>query len=251
MAYRILATTTSFFEAQGPHQERLVNLGCEVVTSRGPLSESQLLELVGDGNIFDGFLCGEDEFTSAVIEKIKTRAKVISKYGVGLDKIDVDSARAAGIAVTNTPGVNHATVAELTFGLLLSLARRIPEENAVVHSGQWHRFTGVELAGKTLGVFGFGRVGREVAKRALAFGMNVIVYNTSWSDALEEQIHTLRAAFNHKLFGDPPPTIERNLNDEEALAACDIVSLHMNLTKNNQRISAEQLYRMQQALLRR
>jgi len=231
---RILATTTSFFDTPGRHQERLQQTGYNVVTSRGPHSEAQLLELVGDGSMYDGYLCGEDEFTVQVIEKIKDKAKIISKYGVGLDRVDLEAAQKYGISVTNTPGVNHATVAELTFGLLLGLVRNIPEENAVVHRGEWRRFTGVELDGKTMGVFGFGRVGREVARRAMAFGMNVIVYNTSWSPQLEESMQSVQSAFNHPLFGTPPPKITRYEEDELALQHCDFVSLHMNLTKNNQ-----------------
>lgn len=233
MSFRILATTTSFFDTPGSHQEKLVSTGYEIVTSRGPHDEAQMLQLVGDGKQFDGYLCGEDSFSAAVIDLIKERAKVISKYGVGLDKIDLEKAQSYGVQVTNTPGVNHTSVAELTFGLLFSLARKIPEENALVHKGEWRRFTGVELAGKTIGVFGFGRVGKEVARRAMAFGMKVLVYNTSWSQNLQASLDELAGAFSHPIFAEYPPSIERCEDDMEALARCDFVSLHMNLTKTN------------------
>ncbi len=233
MAFKILATTTSFFDTPGSHQERFKATGYEIVSSRGPHDESQLLELVGDGKTYDGFLCGEDQFSAKVLETIAGKAKVISKYGVGLDKIDLEAAQKAGIQVTNTPGVNHTSVAELTFGLFFSLARKIPEENNLVHKGEWKRFTGVELAGKTLGVFGFGRVGKEVARRAMAFGMKVIVYNTSWSPALQASMDQLAGAFKDPVFSEFAPTIERAEDDMQALANCDFVSLHMNLTKSN------------------
>lgn len=233
MSFRILATTTSFFDTPGHHQEKLAATGYEIVTSRGPHDEAQMLQLVGDGAQFDGFLCGEDLFSAQIIELIKSRAKVISKYGVGLDKIDLESAQLHGLQVTNTPGVNHTSVAELTFGLLFSVSRKIPEENALVHKGEWRRFTGVELAGKTIGVFGFGRVGKEVARRAMAFGMKVLVYNTSWSQNLQTSLDELAGAFSHPIFGEYPPSIQRCEDDMEALAQCDFVSLHMNLTKRN------------------
>lgn len=233
MTFRILATTTSFFDTPGAHQERLVATGYEIVTSRGPHDEAQMLDLVGDGNQFDGYLCGEDQFSVAVIERIKNRGKVISKYGVGLDKIEVEYAQQSGIQVTNTPGVNHTSVAELTFGLLFSLSRKIPEENALVHKSEWRRFTGVELAGKTIGVFGFGRVGKEVARRAMAFGMKVLIYNTSWSQNLQSSLDELAGAFSHPIFGEYPPSVERCADDIEALQRCDFISLHMNLTKSN------------------
>jgi D-3-phosphoglycerate dehydrogenase len=233
MSFKILATTSSFFDSAGSHQEKLKATGYEIVSSRGPHDEAQLLELIGDGQTFDGFLCGEDNFSAKIIETIAPKAKVISKYGVGLDKIDLETAQRLGIQVTNTPGANHTSVAELTFGLLFSLARKIPEENNLVHKTEWRRFTGVELAGKTLGVFGFGRVGKEVARRAMAFGMKVLVYNTSWGQGLQTSLDQLAGAFADPVFSEFPPSIERVEDDMEALGRCDFVSLHMNLTKTN------------------
>jgi D-3-phosphoglycerate dehydrogenase len=86
---RILLTTTSYQDTPGPHHDLLATHGWEIVRERGPLTEERVLELAGD---FDGFLCGDDGITQAVIDKSLPRLKVISKYGIGLDKIDVDYA---------------------------------------------------------------------------------------------------------------------------------------------------------------
>jgi D-3-phosphoglycerate dehydrogenase len=230
---RVLVTTTSFLDTPGPHVSELAGGGFTLVKARGPLSEAQLLSVIDAEGPFDGFLVGEDAFTERVLRRIHPHAKVISRYGVGLDKIDVDVAKELGITVCNTPGVNHLTVTEHTFGLILSLMRHIPEHHASVQKLQWRRITGNELAGKTLGVLGFGRVGREVAKRALAFGVNVQIYNSSWSNEQQSFIEALRNAYASPIFADIPATITRSSSPEEILKTSDIISLHMNLTKQN------------------
>ena len=142
MTYSVLVSTSSFIDTPGDHVRKLQETGWEVIKARGPLNQEQLLSYIGDGNRFDAFLCGEDDFNAKVLQAAAPRAKVISKYGVGLDKIDLAEAERLKIQVTNTPGVNHTTVTELTFGLMLSLARAIPEHNALVHRCEWRRQTG-------------------------------------------------------------------------------------------------------------
>jgi D-3-phosphoglycerate dehydrogenase len=234
MTYSVLVSTSSFIDTPGPHVTKLSEAGFEIVKARGPLNADALLSYIGDGNKFDAFICGEDDFNQTVLRAASPRAKVISKYGVGLDKIDLAEAERLGITVTNTPGVNHTTVTELTFGLLLSLTRYIPEQNALVHRGEWRRQTGRELAGKTLGVLGFGRVGKEVAKRAMAFGVNVKVFNTSWSPQHAAYIDELNQAFSHPVFSEYRPTIERAPKDEDLFPHVDFIAVHMSLTRDNQ-----------------
>lgn len=105
--------------------------------------------------------------------------KAIGRAGVGVDNVDIPAASERGIAVFNAPGGNTLAAAELTVGLILSLARRIPQADASLRSGRWDRaeFKGVELAGKTLGLIGAGRIGSEVAVRCRAFAMDVLVYD--------------------------------------------------------------------------
>ena len=107
------------------------------------------------------------------------RLRVIARAGVGLDNVDVDAATEAGVLVANAPNANTVSAAELTVGLLLAVARHIPQADASLKGGAWtrSRWTGVELAGKTLGVVGLGRIGTMVAQRLLAFGMEVVAYD--------------------------------------------------------------------------
>ena len=105
--------------------------------------------------------------------------KVVGRAGVGVDNIDLEAARKRSLTVVNAPTATTGAVAELTFGLLLALAREIPRADAAMKKGSWSKqeFQGVELAGKTLGIIGFGRIGMDLGKRATAFGMSVIAYD--------------------------------------------------------------------------
>jgi D-3-phosphoglycerate dehydrogenase len=107
------------------------------------------------------------------------KLRVIGRAGVGVDNIDTDAATHRGIVVMNTPGANAVAVAELTLGLMISLARSIPRANTTMHAGKWDKKTlqGQELRGKTLGIVGLGRIGLEVARRAASFGMNILGYD--------------------------------------------------------------------------
>jgi D-3-phosphoglycerate dehydrogenase len=208
---RILLTTTSFQDIPGPHHDLLEQSGFEIIRERGPLTEGRMLELVG---VVDGMICGDDAITAAVIDKALPRLKVISKYGIGLDKIDVDHTNRVGLPLTFCPGVNHTTVAEHTFGLMLALFRSLVEEANYTRAGNWKRLTGNEIMGKTLGIVGLGRIGREVAIRAKAFGMPVIGYDIYWPEEFAEV-----------------QGITQCSSMAEVFSSADILSLHTNLTK--------------------
>ena len=207
---RILLTTTSFQDTPGPHHDKLEEAGYEIIRERGPLSEDRMLELVGE---VDGLLCGDDAITRAVIEKALPRLKVISKYGIGLDKVEVEAATENKVPVTFCTGVNHTTVAEHTFGLLLAVYRHIVTECNHVKSGEWKRLTGHELMGKTIGIVGLGRIGKEVAIRARAFGMKVLGYDIYWDDDFAKQ-----------------HDVERVESAIDIFRAAEVISLHTNLT---------------------
>jgi D-3-phosphoglycerate dehydrogenase len=146
------------------------------------LSEAELLPQVAD--VVAMVVRSETKVTRKVIEAA-SRLRVVGRAGVGVDNIDVEAATQRGVVVMNTPGGNTITTAELTFAMLLSLARRIPQAHATMTAGKWDRkqFQGSELFGKTLGVLGMGRIGGEVAKRALAFGMRVLAYDPFLTEA--------------------------------------------------------------------
>ena len=128
---RILLTTTSFQDTPGEHHRMLKETGWEVVTARGPLNEADTLALMGG---FDGYICGDDMITAAVIEKALPRLKVVSKYGIGVDKIDVKALTAKGIPLLFPPGVNNPTVAAPTF---FGIDRVVPRR--AISAGRQHR----------------------------------------------------------------------------------------------------------------
>lgn len=227
---RVLLTTTSFQDTPGVHHDLLAKAGYELVRERGPLPESRMLELAGE---FEAFLCGDDGITRAVIEKSRPRLKVISKYGIGLDKIDVKSATEFKIPVLFTPGVNHTTVAEHTFLLLLALEKKLLFHCDSTRSGGWKRKTGHEIFGKTIGIVGLGRIGKEVAIRARAFGMTPIGYDLYWDEAFATEHGVKRAG-----------TID------EIFAAADYISLHTNLTPETRgMINAASIAKMKQGVI--
>src|SRR5437879_2906904 len=148
----------------------------QVVVLPKRLSEAELLPQVEDAVAL--VVRSETKVTKAVIDAAK-RLRVVGRAGVGVDNVDVEAATQRGVVVMNTPGGNTISTAELTFAMILSLARKVPQAHASMAAGKWDRkqFQGAELFGKTLGVLGMGRIGGEVAKRAIAFGMKVLGYD--------------------------------------------------------------------------
>src|SRR5271156_2757543 len=207
---RILLTTTSFQDTPGAHHDLLKQTGWEIITARGPLNEADTLALVGD---VDGYICGDDAITRKVLEKARPKLKVLSKYGIGVDKIDVKCCTEFGIPLLFTPGVNHTTVAEHNFMLLLALEKNFLFHTDSTRAGGWKRKTGHELLEKIIGIIGLGRIGKEVAIRARAFGMKVVAYDNYFDEAFSRQHEVQRAA-----------------SLDEVFAASDYISLHTNLT---------------------
>jgi D-3-phosphoglycerate dehydrogenase len=227
---KILLTTTSFQDTPGEHHDLLAKTGWEIIRARGPLNEADTLALVGD---IDGYICGDDAITRKVLEKARPKLKVLSKYGIGVDKIDVKSATEFGIPVLFTPGVNHTTVAEHNFLLLLALEKNFLFHTDSTRSGGWKRKTGHELLDKTIGIIGMGRIGREVAIRAKAFGMKVLGFDLHWDEKFASE-HGLQHA---KTLDD----IYKN---------SDYVSLHTNLTpETRDLINAASIAKMKKGVL--
>jgi D-3-phosphoglycerate dehydrogenase len=227
---RVLLTTTSFQDTPGEHHRLLAGTGWEIVRARGPLTEAQILELVGE---VDACICGDDAITRRVLEKARPRLRIISKYGIGVDKIDVPAATEFGIPVLFTPGVNHTSVAEHTFLLLLALEKNLLFHTDATRAGGWKRRTGHELLDKTIGIVGLGRIGKEVALRARAFGMKPIGFDVCWDEKFAAQHGIARAASLDELF-----------------AAADYISLHTNLTPETRgMINAQSIARMKKEVI--
>src|SRR5690348_2345907 len=141
----------------------------EVVVLPKRLSEAELIPVVKD--VVAMVVRSETKVTRKVIESAPA-LRVVGRAGVGVDNVDVEAATERGVVVMNTPAGNTISTAELSFAMILSLARKVPQAHGSMAGGKWDRkqYQGVELHGKTLGVLGLGRIGSEVAKRGLAFG---------------------------------------------------------------------------------
>ena len=151
------------------------------------LTEAELLPMVATADAL--VVRSETKVTQKVLEAA-LQLKVVGRAGVGVDNVNVDAATARGVVVMNTPGGNTITTAELTFFMLGALARKIPAAHGSMAAGKWDRkaFQGTEVFGKTLGVLGVGRIGGEVAKRAVAFGMRVLAYDPFLTEARARQL---------------------------------------------------------------
>lgn len=161
------------------------------------------------------------------------KLRVIGRAGVGVDNIELEPATRKGIAVMNTPGANAVAVAEITIGLMLSMARFLPRANELMHQGKWEKksLQGTELRGKTLGIVGLGKIGLEVAKRARAFSMEIIAHDPFVSAAIAKDYGIRLASL------------------DELYAAADYVSLHVGLTPQTQNmINAESLRKMKKGV---
>ena len=204
----------------------IADAGIEVLRREGDVTvqtgtpPERLLELVAD---YDALVVrSETKVTSAMLDAAR-RLRVVGRAGVGVDNIDVEEATRRGIVVVNSPGaVTYATV-EHTFALMLALARNVPQASASLLAGEWSRskFIGTELRGKTLGVAGLGRIGTQVARRALAFEMRVLAY-----DPFVAREHAEANGVELVPF-------------DQLLAEADIVSLHAVLTQQNRHMMGE------------
>jgi len=190
-----------------------IDAECEATyfAGRGMPSAGELLENVRDA---DGLLGSAQLPVTAQVIAAAPRLRVVSNFGVGFDNVDLAAANERRIVVCNTPGVLSDAVADLTLGMILSLARRIPQSERLVREGNWKPESGMplgrDLAGKTLGIVGLGRIGLAVARRAQAFDMRIVFYDQ---------------------FREPPAEAAyceyRDLDD--LLRDADFVSLHVNL----------------------
>jgi D-3-phosphoglycerate dehydrogenase / 2-oxoglutarate reductase len=172
---KILLTSTSFQDTPGKHHEFLKKQNFEIDNLRGPLKEHELLPII---HKYDGVICSDDEYTQKVIQSgVNGKLKIISKYGVGLDQIDLLAAKELGVEVTNCPGVNQVSVAEHVLALMLSFFRNVHLEYNITKKGGWKRYVGHEIRGKKIGILGFGSVGKETAKIMKALRLEVIAYD--------------------------------------------------------------------------
>ena len=205
---KVLLTSTSFQDTPGAHQKLLADQGWDVDTLRGPLRQDILKPIIGN---YDAVICGDDEYTAEVL-KIGSlgNLKYISKYGVGLDKIDLEAAEKFGIPVMNCPGVNQVSVAEHVLALLFTFEKNVHLQYNSTKEGSWKRLIGNEVEGKTIGIIGLGAIGKVLAKKASALGLRVLGFDL----------------FKDEAFLASNPDIKFVSNTQEIFENADIISLH-------------------------
>jgi D-3-phosphoglycerate dehydrogenase / 2-oxoglutarate reductase len=207
--------------------ELLESGGQLLVEVKTGLKEDELLSIVAEYSAI--VVRSQTKITAKVIEAAK-RLKAVGRAGVGVDNVDVDAATRRGVIVMNTPGGNTVSTAEHAFSLLVSIARNIPQAHASMKAGKWDRksFEGVELHGKTIGIFGMGRIGTEIARRVISFGMRAIAYDPYLSPSRARSLQV-------ELFEDL----------DQVLAQSDFVTMHMPLTAETKHlINAERIAKM-------
>src|SRR5258707_2069787 len=186
--------------------------GLKVTVLEKRLGEAELIALVTETEAI--VVRSETKVTRKVIEAAP-KLKVVGRAGVGVDNVDVEAATQRGIVVMNTPSGNTISTAELTFSMLMALARKIPQAHMSMKAGEWNRkaFQGVELYNKTLGIVGMGRIGSEVARRAIAFGMRVLAYDPFLSASRARQLQV------------------ELVDLRDIYARCDFITVHVPMTE--------------------
>src|SRR6056297_1789078 len=209
---KILITPRSFASTSSKPNDLLAKKGYKIIrnTTGRPFTNEEMLNMISD---LDGIIIGIDDFNANIIDHAK-KLKVISKYGVGLDNIDLESACKNNIVVTNTPHANSDAVADLAFALMLSLARRIPEADRKTKSNKWQKIIGNSVWNKTLGIIGLGKIGKQLVKRAKGFNMKIMVY-----DINRDEEFAKRFDINY-------------VSKKQLLKESDYVSLHVPLNKH-------------------
>lgn len=206
---RLLVTPTSYGKNDARLKTELEAQVKEVLynPTGKPLSSAEVAALLPG---IDGYIAGLDGIDANAL-KAADKLKVIARYGVGIDSVDLAAAREKGVVVTNTPGANSVSVAELALGLMLALARQIPEAVEAVHQGKWPRYAGLSLEGKIVGILGLGAIGRQLARRLAGFDCGLLAYDP---------------------FGDPAAAKALGvelIGLDDVLRHADFVSLHLPL----------------------
>lgn len=209
---KVIITSPSFGKFNPEIFDELIKSGFKVLKLI-PYSREKMMEEIVDAS---ALIVGLESIDAEVISQAK-ELKIIAKHGVGVDNIDLVAATKHGIPVTNAPGTNNDAVADLAFGLMLSVARSIPEANRLLKNGAWNRFDGQSVYDKTIGIIGLGAIGRGLAQRATGFSMNILGYDVSEPSTEEATLNIKRTSL------------------EELLAQSDYISLHVPLNKHTER----------------
>ena len=217
MAIKVLITSRSFGKVSDEPGNVLKDASISYDFMEGEYDEERFVSMIGD---YDALIIGAHMFTERAMKAAK-KLKIVCKHGAGLDNLDLALCKQYGITVTNVPGTNSNAVADLAFGLMLDVSRRITESANSIKVGRWERFMGRDVFGKTLGLAGFGAIARNVAKRASGFSMKVLAYDPFVTQA--------PLGFEHVTL----------CSLDEVLKNCDILSVHVPLTKETKNLISD------------
>ena len=217
---KILITTSSFDLDNFFEYDQLIKSGLEIILNPfgKKMTEEQITGLMDDNVI--AMIAGTEPLTESVLSKAKG-LKIIVRCGIGMDNVDMNAANKLGIQVFNTPDAPTRSVAELTLGHILSLLRRIPESDRMIRGGEWKALIGSLLHEQTVGVIGYGRIGKMVSRLLLAFGAKVLVYDIFTHDKTDD------ISFVSK---------------QELLKHSDIITLHIPYTADNHHFINEEAF---------
>lgn len=209
MATKVLITPRSYGKANPALFDMLAAKGVTVVRNEtgGIMSKAQMLSAVAG---CEGVILGVDPMDADVIAA-SPHLRAIAKYGVGVDNIDLDAAKARGIAVSRTIGANSEAVADYAFALMIALARKVPAIDRQCRQRDWKKVTTIDISHATVGILGFGAIGKNVAKRCRGFDMRILAHDVFWDEAAAQALGVTRAE---------PETIYRE---------ADFISVHLPL----------------------
>lgn len=222
---RVLVTPTSYGKFNASLKTNLENRVGEVIynTTGKPLTSKQLSSLLPN---IDGYIAGLDDIDQSALQSANA-LKIIARYGVGFDRVDLEAASEKGIIVSNTPGANAISVAELALGMILMLARKIPQAQEELRNGAWPRLAGMTLQNKTIGILGLGAIGKQLAKRLSAFECVLIAHDPFPDESFAEQYHI------------------EYVDQDSLIAASDFISLHVPvLPETREMVDADFISRM-------
>lgn len=220
---KVLITATSFSEITREPEERLLAAGLEVVHNPygRPMTAQELAPLL-EG--VEAVGAGVDEFSAPAFARAD-RLRVLARHGAGIDQVDLQECTRRGIVVTNLPGANAEAVSDMSFALLLAVARHIPEGDRTTKAGEWQNTYGRDVWQATLGILGLGRIGKGVARRGRGFAMRLLAYDPAFDEAFARE------------WG-----VERAGSLEQVLREADFVSLHMPVNEQTRgAINAERI----------
>ena len=217
---KVLVTATNYSKYCQPGKKLLEEAGCEIIENPygRPYTFEELKEIIGD---IDGVVVGVDTWNEEVF-RLALNLKVLARFGVGVDNIDLKAAKDRGIIVCNSPGINSSAVAEQAAALILSSIRQVPQMNNAVREGKWPRPMFHELKSRTVGFLGFGAIARNLAERLAGFHPEMIAYDKYPNQEMADKLGV------------------KLVSQDEVLSLADIISIHLPATDETKHLISKE-----------